>query len=161
MLNALIDHNADLKRLSDEGYELEISNAHLLVHKIPYVNSEKLIKSGIIVSVLSLAGDDTVKPESHAAYFIGDYPCNQDGSKINIVVDSSKQMLGKVEVNHTLSAKDNYPDYYQKITRYINIITAPAMEIDETVTAKTFQVIESEEEDSVFHYADTIQPGHG
>lgn len=41
------------------------------------------------------------------------------------------------------------------MTRYIEIISAPAQSIDSSLTAKTFKVIESTAEESVFNYLDT------
>jgi hypothetical protein len=155
MLNALIDHNPDLKRLHDEGYSLEISGSHLLVHEIPFANAANEVKRGTIVTTLTLAGDSTVKPDNHVAYFIGDAPCNVNGTPLNIIISSGKVTLGNVIGDHTLSAKADYQDYYEKIARYNNILSAPAENFDETITAKTFQVVEPSEEDSVFHYADT------
>jgi hypothetical protein len=155
MLNALIDHNADLKKLSNEGYELGISQAYLLVYNVPFVNSAKEVKRGTLVSTLALAGDKTVKPDTHVAYFVGECPCNVDATKLNIVIETRKQVLGTVEIDHTLSAKADYQDYYEKISRYVDILNATVEDFDETITAKTFEVVEPAEDDSVFHYADT------
>jgi len=41
MSQELISRNLDLKRLRDEGYEVEIRATYLLVHSIPYVNSRE------------------------------------------------------------------------------------------------------------------------
>lgn len=41
------------------------------------------------------------------------------------------------------------------MTRYVEIISAPAQAIDDSVTAKTFKVIECQNEESVFNYIDT------
>ncbi|MFR7634026.1 MAG: DUF6791 domain-containing protein, partial [Streptococcus salivarius] len=43
MSQQLINHSPDLKRLRDEGYEIEVHGGHLLVHHIPYVRSNKEI----------------------------------------------------------------------------------------------------------------------
>lgn len=152
-----IDLNPDLKRLWNEGFELQETEGFLLVHNVPYLNSAKNIKRGILVSVLSLSGDRTIKPETHVAYFIGECPCDRDGSKINIVIGSEKTTLLKdVVVDHTLSGKADYKDYYEKIWRYIRIITDPVNSINDQVSPKTFQVREPEnEEESVFHYVDS------
>ena len=44
MSRQLISHSADLKRLREEGYDLEIRNGYLLVKDVPYVNSRKEVK---------------------------------------------------------------------------------------------------------------------
>ena len=74
MSQQLINHSPDLKRLQDEGYKLELRDGHLLVHRIPYVNSSSEIGEGVLVTDLDLAGDKTVKPRSHVIHFIGDQP---------------------------------------------------------------------------------------
>lgn len=89
MLHALINHSPDLKRLQDEGYKLELKNGHLLVHRIPYVNSSSEIGEGVLVTDLDLAGNKTVKPNNHVVYFIGDQPCNKDGSIITAIQHNS------------------------------------------------------------------------
>ena len=44
-MTQLIDHNPDLKKLKDEGYQIDVVNGHLVVFGVPYVNEEKKIKS--------------------------------------------------------------------------------------------------------------------
>ncbi len=78
-----INRSADLRKLRDEGYDLEIRSGCLLVKDVPYVNSRKEIKRGILVIKLVLANDETGKPDTHVAYFSGDYPCNEDGTEID------------------------------------------------------------------------------
>ncbi|MCW3111051.1 MAG: UBA/THIF-type binding protein [Segetibacter sp.] len=160
MLLPLINHSPDLKRLWDEGYELEIKEAYLLLHHIPYVNKEKQIKYGILVSTLTLAGDGTHRPDSHVTYFIGETPCRKTGNPINeIIISNQEQKLGTLfSINYTFSSKPAsgyYNDYYEKMTTYIAILSTPAKSIDDMVTEKTFRVIESEDQESVFVYQDS------
>ena len=75
MLQQLINHSPDLKRLQNEGYELEVKGGYLLIHHIPYVNHSREVKYGILVSELSLANSQkTIKPSTHVINFIGEYP---------------------------------------------------------------------------------------
>jgi hypothetical protein len=78
-----LSRSRDLKRLRDEGYDLEIRSGYLLVKDVPYVNSRREVKRGILVSTLTLAGDVTTTPDNHVAYFIGDHPCRSDGTEID------------------------------------------------------------------------------
>ncbi len=159
MSQLLINLSPDLKRLQDEGHEVEIRNGHLLVSHIPYVNSERRICLGTLVSVLTLAGDRTVKPDNHVIQFIGEYPCHKNGNVIvEIMHQSVNQRLSHdIEINHSFSNKppNGYSDYYEKFIRYIAIISSPAKSIEPTVTEKTFKVITSEDESNVFNYVDT------
>jgi ThiF family len=160
MLQQLISHSPDLKRLQDEGYELEVKGGYLLIHHIPYVNHLREIKYGILVSELSLANSQrTIKPSTHVFNFIDEYPCNADGSIISAIQHGSQnQDLGNgITINHSFSNKpqNGYPNYYEKVSTYAKIISAPAKSLDATLTEKTFRVREGTTESNVFQYVDT------
>jgi hypothetical protein len=161
MSQLLIDHSPDLKRLRDEGCEIEVKGGYLLIHQIPFVDSSKNICRGILVSNLNLVSDiQTAQPQTHVCYFIGAHPCNKDGTIISGIMNASQnQLLGDgILINHTFSNKYtgvNDKDYYDKIIRYVSIISAPAISLDKSVSSKTFKVIPDEVLDSVFQYMDT------
>lgn len=157
-----INRSADLKRLRDEGYDLDVRSGCLLVKDVPYVNASKEIKRGTLVIKLVLAGEQTGRPDTHVAYFSGDHPCNEDGSEIAKIKHGSNahSLADGVPVNHSFSAKpkpaDAYSDYYAQVTTYVAIISGPAQRINPSVTAKTFPVIEPDHEsDEPFNYTDT------
>ncbi|WP_243350076.1 ThiF family adenylyltransferase [Parabacteroides sp. FAFU027] len=160
MSQQLIDRSPDLKQLRDLGYEIQIKGGYLLIHHIPYVNQAQEIKYGVLVSDLNLRNTTTTAPpSSHVAYFIGEHPCNKDGSKITAIQHASntQRLQDDLVINHSFSNKpqNGYPDYYCKMSRYAEIISAPAKSIDSSVTEKTFKVIVDENEDAVFRYLDT------
>lgn len=159
MSQQLINHSVDLQQLLNDGYNIEIRSNYLLIKDVPYVNSRKEIGLGILVSELSLAGNVTTTPSNHIVYFIGSYPCNKDGSEIGQIRHQStpKEIDCGFVANHSFSSKppNGYKDYYEKMTTYAAIISSPAQSIDPCVTAKTFRVIEPEEDESVFNYIDT------
>jgi len=149
----------DIVRLRDEGYEVEIRGAHLLISHVPCVNSARQIEFSTLVSKLEFAGDVITKSNDHVAFFIGPHPCHKDGSIMSQIQHGSQtQTLAEgIVVNHSFSNKppNGYPDYYEKMNRYAEIISAPAQSLDPAVTAKTFRVIEAKAEESVFNYLDT------
>lgn len=160
MSHKLISHSPDLKKLRDEGYEIEVKNAHLLVYNIPYVNSKRELSHGTLVTPLGdLAGDRTAKPQDHMIHFVGEHPCDNEGNIINGIQNSSeiKTLADGIEIYHSFSNKppSGYADYYEKVTTYIKIITSQAQAIDRTATAMTFKVIEPNDSDIVFNYLDT------
>jgi len=126
---------------------------------VPYVDSSAKIKYGTLVSTLHLAGDATLKPDTHVAYFIGEAPCDKSGRVISAILNSSspQQLTTNIRINHTFSSKpaNGYADYFEKMTTYVNVISGPAKSLDDCVTEKTFRVIEPNEEASVFNYLDT------
>jgi hypothetical protein len=161
MSQQLINRSPDLKKLRDEGYDVEIRSSHLLVKDVPYVNARREVKRGILVSTLTLAGDVTTTPDNHVAYFIGDHPCRSDGTEIDQIKNASgrKALAEGLVVDNTFSAKphDPYPDYYAKMTTYVSILEGQARAIEPAATANTFPVIEAgkDREDTVFNYVDT------
>jgi hypothetical protein len=165
MSNKLVNRNPDLKRLRDEGYEIEVRGGHLIAHHVPYVNSSGEIKIGKLISTLELNNDVVLKPNTHQIYFMGEHPCNNDGSIITEIAHSApnQQLYDDIILNQYFSNKPlnnrgehcNYENNYDKITQYIRLITAPAISIDPAVTANTFKVIECTKDESVFHYLDS------
>ena len=166
MSQQLINHSSDLKRLQEDGYEVSIKSGYLVITSVPYVNSSKEIKYGTLVSDLSLAGDMTDQPANHVAMFIGEYPCNRNGVEIvKFNAGSTPQTLAEgLVINHSFSTKPKtgrYTDYHEKMTTYIAIISGSAEALDPKVTARTYPVIEAQEEDSVFNYIDNASSRAG
>lgn len=160
MLQQQINRSLDLKRLRDEGFEIEVKGGHLIAHHIPYVNSNREVKFGKLTSPLLLNNDVTIRPDSHVINFMGEYPCNNDGTPITAIQHSSQlnqQLLDGIIINYSFSNKppNGYDNYYDKFVRYIEIISAPAKSIDNNATAKTFKVIVDLTDDSVFNYIDS------
>jgi hypothetical protein len=157
-----INLSADLRRLRDDGYDLEIRSGCLLVRDVPYVDAGKEVKHGILVIKLVLADDQTGRPDTHVAYFSGEHPCEEDGSEIAKIKHGSNahSLADGVEVNHSFSAKpkpaDSYADYYEQVTTYVAILSGPAQRIDPAHTAKTFPLVAPDEaDDEPFAYCDT------
>ena len=166
MSHELINHSSDLKRLQDEGYDVGFRANHLTVSNVPYVNSKQEVHYGTLISELTLADDvTTARPSTHVVYFAGDHPCNRDGSEITGIKHGSAptQIDKDLIANHSFSNKpsEGYKDYYDKMTRYIEIICNPARSIDPTASAISFPVIECKEEESVFNYRDTASSRAG
>lgn len=160
MSQELIGRSPALKKLQDEGYGIQEKGGLLIVHQIPYVNSKKEVCSGIFVSELTLASTKTVgAPGTHVIYFIGEYPCDMNGHPLTALRHhTGKQRLANgIEVDHSFSNKPgrNYIDYYEKVTTYANIISAPAKALNSIVSEKTFMVFPDDEQGSVFEYTDT------
>lgn len=154
----VISLNPDLKKLRDEGYELEIKEGHAIIHNVPYLNVDQTIQRGIFISPLRMNGDLVKYDGDHVIFFQGTHPYRADGQPMSgVVLDnhSGKMMVG-LRVNFSFSNKPQggYHDYYEKFARYIEILQVEAQAIEPTVTAKTFKRI-AEDENSIFVYADT------
>ena len=152
--------NPDIKRLFDEGYEVEVKNGYLVVHSVPYVNSDRQVKTGIVVTDLNINVGEILPQKDHQVWFVGEYPCYATGAPIEAIrnVSNAQLLWDGFEVQHRFSCKINgeiYPDYYTKMKNYIDVISNEAKVIEPTATACTHNVIESVEEDSVFRYHDS------
>jgi tRNA A37 threonylcarbamoyladenosine dehydratase len=159
MLHKLIDHSPDLKKLRDEGFEVQIKGTLLMVSGVPYLNSEKKVRKGTLVKALTIAGEKVGQPNDHVINFIGDHPCNKDGSIMTQLTHSNvNNTLGDgIIINRSFSHKPgrNYHDYHEMFTTYIGVISAPVRSLDYSITAQTYNLVESEQSDSVFQYPDT------
>jgi hypothetical protein len=102
----LVDRSPDLKRLRDEGFDLQVMGTHLLVKSIPYVNGAKEVKRGVLVSTLEFAQNNVKKPDEHTAWFAGERPCDKDGAPLSIIISSERTTpITGVEVNFQFSTK--------------------------------------------------------
>lgn len=159
MSHQVISHSPDIKQLRNEGFEVEIRGAYLLLHHVPYLTSDKKVNYGTLVTDVQINGNLLSKPASHVIHFEGDYPCNLDGYPINAIKHVTQdRLLGEnIQVNHSFSNRPSagYKDYYEKLTAYLNIISAPAEAVDPKATSKTFKVIHGTEEEKAFQYLDT------
>lgn len=156
----LISRSPDLTKLANEGYEIEVRSGYLVIHNVPYLNSKKEIRYGTLASNLATAGERTGPPRPHLAYFVGEHPCNIDGTEIAQIkhgtgnTDLGRGLLAKFSFSHKRDGRD-YMDYHEKMTTYILAIEGPAKAIDPGVTARTRKPIKLADDDSVFVYMDT------
>lgn len=159
MSQQLISRSPDLKKLRDQGYEIEIRGGYLIIHHIPYVNSSGKIQLGKLISTLTLNNNVTMTPDSHVISFMGEHPCNKDGTIITAIQHGTMHQIlfDGIIVNHSFSNKppEGYRDYFEKVTQYVEIISAPARSIDPKVTAKTFNVVVDIEDKGNFAYIDS------
>jgi hypothetical protein len=165
MSEKLIGRSPDLKRLRDEGYEIEVRHGFLVVHSVPYANAQKEVALGKVVTDLTLNNEKTETPADHQVWFAGDHPCNRDGTIISQIkhTTATTTLCDGLVVQHRFSCKPQggYADYHAKITRYIDIIQSQAKAIDPNVDARTFKPIAASEDDSVFLYTDSASSRAG
>src|SRR5262245_11085592 len=166
MSRQLISRSPDLTQLWHEGYDIEVRSGHLLVKSVPYVNSRKEVMYGTLVCVLTLAGGVTTMPDDHVVKFIGEHPCYADGTELYKIKNASREetLDRGLVIQHTFSAKPTtgrYQNYYDKMTTYVAMLSAPAETIDPAVTARPCRFIAAEDTESVFLYEDTASSRAG
>jgi hypothetical protein len=164
MLQEPIYHSPDLKLLRDEGYFVQIQGGLLLLRDIPYVNAQRQVRKGTLISALCVAGDVAKYDGQHVVYFDGEFPCNADATPIHqIKHQSNEQDLGNgVKAKHSFSSKpaDGYTDYYHKMSTYAAIISSAAQVLQPGISPRTYRVPEKEE-DSIFEYIETASDRAG
>ena len=158
MSRALFSRNADLNRLRDEGYFVQLKGGFLVMREVPYVNRQREVKMGTLISSLAMAGDMTRPPDTHVVYFDGDYPCKADGTPIQAISHQSAKIdLGNgLTAQHSFSSKpaEGYRDYHHKMSAYAAILSGPATTLKADANPRTFRQPEDEEA-SVFNYTET------
>lgn len=149
----------DIKRLQDEGYEVEVLNGHLLIYSVPYVTSQVKVAYGTLVTDLNGTIGQLGRPKDHQVWFAGEFPCYSTGAPIEALRHSGGQSLWSgFNVQHRFSNKPEggFPDYCSKMKSYLTIISNEAEAIDPSATPRTFKVIvPAEKESSVFKYHDS------
>lgn len=144
---------------------MEVRGNLLLVHSVPYVTSQRQIALGVLVSELSLNGDVTIRPNTHIVHFAGQHPSTKEGVQIAQIAYTSQpqQLLPGLFIQHSFSNKPagGYSNYYEKMTRYIDIVSSPAKSLNPAADARTFKPIEATSVESVFRYVDTASSRAG
>ncbi len=160
-----IARSEDLRCLVEEGYELEIRGACLLVHHVPYVTPERVVAYGSLVMTLTLAGDTTAPPDDHTARFIGQEPCDATGRRLDSMINGGAGQIDRIAFDYSFSAKpkpeDRYRDYHHKVSAYVARLAGPARTIDADATPLTFAPVIEDPGASPFRYADTATPRAG
>ncbi len=165
MSQPLASHSPDLRHLVDVGYGVEVRSNHLLVSDVPFVTPSGEAARGTLISELSTNGTTTIRPNTHVVYFSGGVPCDKRGAVLTKVVNAQGpvQLGDGLTADCTLSSKppEGYPDYYEKMTAYVEMISGPAQAIDPSSTAKVFRPILTDEGESAFRYLDSASSRAG
>lgn len=161
-----ISRSPDLQALVRDGYEIAVVSGHLVVRNIPFADRYQRIGRGTLVSKLDLAGDCTMRPSDHQAWFAGDLPCDSQGRPLIGMVHAkqSRDLGGGLRVDYLLCSRPfdrEFVDYHEKIVTFVEQISSHAAALDPTVTARTRHVVADESDDTTFHYVDTASSRAG
>ena len=128
------------------------------MREVPYVDAQRQVRKGVLISSLALSGDVTRRPDTHVVHFDGDYPCRADGTPIREISHRSRDidLSHGITARHSFSSKPagGYKDYFLKMTTYAVILSGPAAVLEPGASPRTFRVAENDD-DSVFNYIDT------
>lgn len=160
----MISHSPDLSKLIDEGYKLSVQPGRIVIQGIPYVNKDRKIREGSLITTFELSGNKVAPPSEHTVTFTGECPCDQDGQRLEgliaqeIELETSEglcieYLLSKKILNDTDSHMP-YKDFYQKMTTYINLLSVHAEAIELGVAARALGANKNESSSSSFDYMD-------
>jgi hypothetical protein len=165
MSHPLISRNADLQKLEDDGFEVEIIGGHLVIRSVPYLNAAGQVRRGVLVCQLHVAVDVTQPITQHVANWAGDFPHDEQGRPIEKLRhgDGNTSITDTLITRFSFSNKppEGYQDHYQMVTTYVAIISGPVQHVDENAKAQTWRVLESRDPASVFVFADTASSRAG
>jgi hypothetical protein len=162
MLQTLVSRNDDIRRLVERGYAVTFDSNYLVVRDIPYLDEQRALKWGAIATLLVFIDEARVQQQNHQVSFAGGVPHGLDGQPIPNLGDTPhtvplSETEPRVTVERQFSNKPNegYIDFFDKIERYVAIISGPAMELYD-VTPLTFHVYDDGDDDSVFKFRDML-----
>ena len=150
-----------LARLIDEGYEVEVRAAHLLVHSVPYVTAARVVQRGTLVCTYIESGGVLQPPDNHQVWFTGEYPCLASGARLSALENEHNRqaLFDGCTIQHRFSNKpeglSNFVDHYQKMVHYVTILSDQARVLDPSADARTGRIVIAAPDDSVHRYADT------
>lgn len=150
-----------LQNLREDGFEVEVKQQHLLVHAVPYVSSDRVVRRGTLVCTFIENAGAVLQPDNHQVWWSGQYPCLPDGSPIEALrnEDNRQELFPGCTIEHRFSNKptgqDSFADHYMKMVHYVSILENQAKALDPTADARTGRVLETQEDVCVFRYADT------
>ncbi|EPG6291770.1 ThiF family adenylyltransferase [Klebsiella quasivariicola] len=152
--------NPSIKRLIEEGFEIEIVRQHLLVHSIPYLNQARELKLATLACPFTENGDCDTIPQDHTMFFRGENPYNATGNPMSQVVNSPRKQIlfDNFDVDYYLSNKPNnqpFSNFYDKVIHYHTLFVSQARVVDPNADGRTKVVHGQRDEKSVFCYPDT------
>jgi hypothetical protein len=158
-----VSHNEDLRRLVDRGYAVALDSNYLVVRDVPYLDAERNLQIGAIVTKLKFIDQERVEQDDHQIFFAGSPPHGLDGKPIPNLSDRGAQLTlseasKDVVIQRQFSnkpASGSFANFFDKIESYVAIISGPAMELHRA-SPYTFRAVESVVRDSIFKFHDTL-----
>ena len=160
----LANHNDDIRRLIEKGYALSQDGGYLIIRDIPYLDVNRSLQNGAIVTKLVLVDNDRVQQENHQIFFAGGTPHSILGQPIPNMGDSPTTLalspqFADVVVQRAFSNKPRetgkFADFFEKIESYVAIISGPAQELY-GVHPYHFKEYAAQETHPIFKLIDTM-----
>jgi hypothetical protein len=164
--NALVSRNPDIKRLVEKGCAVAFDDlSYLIVRDIPYLDSERRLQVGAIVSKFVDAGQDRIVQEDHQIFFAGSVPHDEEGKPLpNLgggpatlaLSEKSKDVVVQRSFSNKPVPSGKFEDFFEKVESYVAIISGPAIARYPAANPYTFRVVDGGASDSPFKVRDTL-----
>ena len=157
----------DIARLVGDGFSVRVTPQYLVVSDIPYLTSNGIVKTnGMIASAFECDKNGLVsRPHDHTLNFFGDeMPCDSAGHLLDISAGNGAFEIDGLKALAKCSRHKqggDYMDFFEKMTSYIAYISAPAIRVDASVTARLNKPPIDETDESVFVYGDSATSRNG
>lgn len=168
MSERLISRSPDLQKLVEDRLELVFHDAYLLVKSVPFVKSDRSVGYGTLVTDLKINDDKTLRPtggDGHQVWFSEEIPCDAQGKPMRALGarGCNQELFPGCQVQQRFSNKPQggYPDYYEKMSHYVRLLSNQASAIDPSVSPYNGKPVICETSDSVFHYIDSASCRYG
>lgn len=166
-LQALANRNPFIAKLVDQGYDVGLVNAHLVIFGVPYLNASGELKFLDMISPLDLREGYLIdRPSDHKVYFAGDEPCNVDGRKIGAgSAEEARTVSAQIVGNRMLSSKPEgmrqYESIEEKVNQYLALIASPAIHKYPGTTPRRALTNHLEQAVSPLKFPDTLSAREG
>ena len=117
--------------------------------------------TGTLAMALNTSGNTVVRPHDHTAYWVGQQPCNSDGSIIPSLVNAPRRnnlgtgLISDYYLSCCPDSTNGYKNYYDKVVVYFNTISAAAQNYDKHKFLQLKGSGKVHSIGSVWHYDDT------
>jgi len=150
--------------LVEKGYAVAFDSNYLVIRDIPYLDGDRKLQIGAIVTKLEFIDQERVTQTDHQIFFAGSVPHGLDGKPIpNLgggdthlaLSEASKDVVVQRSFSNKPKATGKFQDFFEKIESYVAIISGPAITLHD-VTPYTFRAVTEVISDSVFKFHDTL-----
>lgn len=159
MLNEQINLDPQLAGLRKAGFNAEIIEPLLIIRDIPYLTADNRVAFGSLACKLNKSGDSYTAVD-HTFYFCGEKPYAAQGVPHNFFANEAESFnIPNIGIaRFYLSSKPtggNYSSLLEKVERYTQLLSNPAMFVDPSVTPKAFKMTTGMAQASPFVYEDS------
>jgi hypothetical protein len=150
--------------LVEKGYAIAFDGGYLIVRDIPYLDHERKLQIGAIVTKLEFIDQERVTQTDHQIFFAGSVPHGLDSTPIpNLgggatqlaLSEASQDVVVQRSFSNKPKATGRFQDFFEKIESYVAIISAPAIELHDA-NPYTFRAVKGFMSESVFKFQDTL-----